>query len=144
MDFTIFPDDKAASGWTCFGIGVALFLCTILAAAGLKRLERGWHQGKSKSCLKNSSFAILRRIYFWFQGLVCVFSWRGVWVLWDAYAATINGSAIYSGVAGHVIGTIVLLCMFSFRSVVTQIFYFPSRNHHHLGYFDVWKPFAPY
>jgi len=73
----LFPDNQAASGWTCFAIGNIGSLCIVYLQ---KPLARWIH-------VDNAVHWILGyHMYTYVLGGLNVCHWRGVWVLLDHYS----------------------------------------------------------
>jgi len=76
LDVFLYPDNKAASGWTCTAVGNIGLLCIVYAQ---KPLARWMHADNTLHWL------VGYHLYTYVLGGLNVCHWRGVWVLLDHY-----------------------------------------------------------
>ena len=76
LDVYLFPDDQAASGWTCSLIGNVGLICLVYLQQPLAKwvhVDNPLH------------WMLGYRVYTYVLGSLGVFHWRGVWILLDVY-----------------------------------------------------------
>jgi len=97
LDVFLFPDDKAASGWTCTAVGNVGLLCLVYAQ---KPLARWIHADRTLH------WVLGYHAYTYVLGALNVCHWRGVWLLLDHY----TGVSVLSSWTTFAIGSCLLCC----------------------------------
>jgi len=91
LNVYLFPDDQAASGWTCSAVGNVGLLCVVYLQKPLAR----WLRVDSPL-----HWVLGYHVYTYVLGALNVCQWRGVWVLLDYY----TGVSVISSWTSFVIG----------------------------------------
>ncbi|GAV01965.1 hypothetical protein RvY_12588-2 [Ramazzottius varieornatus] len=90
LDIYLLPDPalRVASHW----LSIAVAVVGLLIFGYLQ----DWMRQRVNATKSPISEIMLKRIYCYFFGLMCVNHWRGVWGLWDIYTGYTLASGLYS------------------------------------------------
>ena len=147
FDATLFPDDQKVSAASSLLLGSALLTAKQYMLSPINNcsriLTRAFPPAKKYS-LRIYYVKINRFVSLYSIGIACVLVWRGAWLTWDEFAhfktnhhtinedndlkqevdATMeekereNRATLYSGIASHLFGTVCLLFLGRFQSIM--------------------------
>ena len=138
-DATLFPDNKTASAAASLLLGSALLTAKQYMLSPYYNCSRFL----ARMCppAKNHSMRVHyvkmnRFVSLYGIGIACILVWRGAWLAWDEFSdfvdntspkqdettdeekARENKAILYSGIASHLFGTVSLLFLGRFQSVM--------------------------